>query len=86
MEYDLKNKIEWELLEWYKGCVIEYRPGMQRRGYASIYHNGYSDDNHLGTFIHHSLENAHKHIDKLHKDLGDKISITEKEYRDYIAQ
>lgn len=78
-----QGKQEWQLLEWYRGCPIEYRPGMQRRGYLSIYHNWYREDGKVGSFVHHSLETAHKHIDKLHKGLGNKIALTKSEYAAY---
>lgn len=69
----------WEFHEWYKGCAIVHRPGLQRRGYASIYRNGYAADKHIGWFIHHSLDTAKRHIDKLNKDLGHTCHITQGE-------
>jgi len=80
------SKPQWELAEWYRGCVIEQRAGMQRRGYLSIYHNWYREDGRVGSFVHHSLANARAHIDKLHRHLGDRIAVTEKEYQEYIAE
>lgn len=80
------NKVPWQLYEWYKGCPIEFREGLQRRGWVTTYHNWYNDDGKIGDFIHHSLENARKHIDKLHKDLGDRIALTEEEWKDFISK
>lgn len=68
------TKKKWIFHSKYKGCVIEYREGMQRRGWISRYKNWYHDGRE-GCFVHHSLENARKHIDKLYKDLGDRIAI-----------
>lgn len=79
-----QGKQEWQLLEWYRGCPIEHRPGMQRRGYLSIYHNWYRDDGKIGSFVHHTLDAAHKHIDKLSAAFGERITLTEDEYNEYI--
>lgn len=66
------SKQKWQLLEWYRGCPIGYREGMQRRGFLSIYHNLYHDGK-IGCFVHHTLETAKRHIDTLHKHLGDGV-------------
>ena len=79
-----KKKVAWQLVEWYRGCPIEHRPGLLQRGYTSIYHNWYHKGD-IGNFIHGSLENARKHIDKLHKDLGDRVAVTEEEYQAFIS-
>lgn len=76
-------KQQWQLYEWYRGCPIEHRPGLKRRGWATTYRNCYADDRHVGSFVHHSLENARAHIDKLHNDLGDQVTITQEEFDDY---
>ena len=76
---------QWQYHSHYKGVVIEYRPGMQRRGWCSIYHNWYANGEIGHPFVHHSLENAHRHIDKLHKDLGDRIAVTMDEYREWAS-
>lgn len=81
--FKLKDR-KWKLLEWYRGCPIEYRPNMQRRGFLSIYHNHYHDGR-IGSFVHHSLETARKHIDRLYEDLGDRIGLTEDEYREWTS-
>ena len=75
----MRKKIAWQFLQWHKGVAIVTRPGLQRRGYASIYHNAYCEDNHIGWFIHHTVETAQRHIEKLNKDLGDKCHITKDE-------
>ena len=72
-------KTEWQFHSMYRGCRIEHRPGHQRRGWCSTYHNWYNPNGRIGSYIHHSLENARSHIDKLHKDLGDKIALKEGE-------
>lgn len=77
-------KEPWVLHSRYQGCVIEWRPNHLRRGYRSIYHNWYRDDGRVSSFVHHSLRNARAHIDKLHKDLGDRIAVSEEEYRAYV--
>ena len=69
----MSNK-EWVFHSKYMGCVIEYREGMLRRGWVSRYKNWHHDGR-IGSRIHHSLENAHDYIDKLHRDLGDDIAI-----------
>lgn len=77
-----QDEPQWQLLEWYRGCPIEHRPGMQRRGFLSIYHNPYRDRR-IGSFVHHSLAAAHAHIDKLHKAGGVQVELTEQEYKTY---
>lgn len=77
------SKARWQLLEWYRGCPIECRKDLQRRGYTSIYHNWYHDGK-IGNYIHDSLTNAYRHIDKLHKDLGDRVQLTEAEYQQFV--
>lgn len=74
---------EWQLHSWYRGCPIEYRPGMQRRGFLSVYHNYYGAGD-IGTFVHHSEATAKRHIDKLHKDLGDQVMLSEAEYQQWL--
>jgi len=80
-----KDTPPWQYHSHYKGVVIEHRPGMQRRGFCSIYHNWYNPDGKIGIFTHHSLDNAHAHIDKLYKDLGEKIGVTMEEYEKFVA-
>ena len=58
-----EEKPKWTYHSHYRGVVIEHRPGMQRRGFCSIYHNGYAGWR-MGIFTHHSLKTAHKHIDR----------------------
>jgi hypothetical protein len=72
-------KDKWIFHSSYKGCVIESRPGLLRRGWRSIYHNWHYDGR-VSSFVHHSLENAQAHIDKLHRDLGDGIAISDGDY------
>ena len=78
------KKPDWTYHSHYRGVVIEHRPGMQKRGFCSIYHNGYAGWT-MGIFTHHSLENAHKHIDKLCKDLGERVQVTMEEYKKFAA-
>lgn len=73
----------WQYHSHYNGCVIEHRPGLQRRGFASIYKNGYAGWR-LGVFTHHTLENAKKHIDALHNKFGEKIEVTQEEYTAFV--
>lgn len=76
----MPDKPQWQLLEWHRGCPIEHRPGI---GYLSIYHNPYREDRRIGSFVHHSLEAAKAHIDKLYKHGGEAISLTKEEYAAY---
>lgn len=77
--------MDWQLLEWYRGCPILHRPGLQRRGYLSVYHNHYRDDGEIGSYVHHSEATAKRHIDKLHKDLGQRVELTPAEFDAYMA-
>lgn len=63
----------WGLHSKYKGCEIYHRPGLLRRGYTSKYKAPQSGK--VITYIHHTLDNAQNHIDKLLKKYGDIIKL-----------
>ena len=72
----MQENPQWQLLEWYRGCPIEHRPGMQRRGYRLVYHN----DAGIITMVHYTADKCRNQCDRLHKSLGAQVELTEKEY------
>lgn len=64
-------KQEWQYHSTYRGCLIEHRPEMQRRGWLVRY----KTDTKTASMVHYTLEKCREHVDRLHKRYGDKIKL-----------
>lgn len=73
------NKSQWQLLEWYRGCPIEHRPGMQRRGYRLVYHNSVG----IITMVHYTADKCRHQCDRLHSRLGGQVEVPEQAYSEW---
>lgn len=72
-------KQQWQFLRRYNGCVIEHRPGMQRRGYRVIYRTQTG----IGATVHYTEEKCLTYIDRLHKRLGSQVEVTRSDYESW---